>query len=107
MDQISSPLQSDPDDASVRRRWDRRRRVDPRLLAMQFVVCVGSWTALVFMLDGAVKRDGFISSVITGGILTVASWAMTKLGWNNSGLRPDHPDHAMSDREPPAQVVGE
>jgi hypothetical protein len=99
MNPISSPSrrQSHPGErVIVRPRWDRRRRF--------FVVCVGAWTVLVFMFDGGVKRNGFISSLITGGLLTVASWAMTKLGWNDSGPRLDLSDGALIDPAPTAQT---
>ena len=62
--------------------WDNRRRVDPRFLTIQFMTCVGSWTALVFALNGRVSPEGLTASVITGALLVVVSWAMTKLGWN-------------------------
>ena len=86
-------------------RWDRQRRVDPRLLSMQFFVCVGSWTVLVFLLNGQVSKDGFVASVITGAILVAASWLMTKLGWNVSGVRP--PEAALVGQGPAEGAVSD
>jgi uncharacterized membrane protein len=59
--------------------WNRDRKADPVLLVVQFLVCVVTWTVVVFLLEGAVSRSGFIASVATGVLLSLITWFMIKL----------------------------
>jgi uncharacterized membrane protein YvlD (DUF360 family) len=59
--------------------WNRDRKAEPALLVVQFCVCVVVWTVVVFLLEGAVSRSGFIASVATGILLTLITWLMIKL----------------------------
>ena len=59
--------------------WNQDRKADPVLLAVQFSVCVITWTVVVLLIEGAVSRSGFIASVVTGLLLTVITWCMIKL----------------------------
>ncbi len=61
--------------------WRSDRRAEPVLLAVQFVVCVVSWTLVVLLIDGVVRQAGFLASVVTGVVLVVVTWALVKLGW--------------------------
>jgi len=59
------------------------------LLGVQFVVCVGAWTAITAVLAGAVSGDGLVASVITAVILVSVTWVLVKLGWDHGPRRPD------------------
>jgi uncharacterized membrane protein len=59
--------------------WNRDRTADPVLLVVQFCVCVVTWTVVVFILEGAVSRSGFIASVATGVLLSIITYLMIKL----------------------------
>jgi hypothetical protein len=64
------------------------RKAEPVLLAVQFVVCVGCWTAVVLALEGAISRSGFIASIVTGVVLVVITVALVKLGWIATPVKP-------------------
>jgi hypothetical protein len=63
---------------------DTERKVEPLLLAVQFGVCVVSWTLVVLAIQGAVSDSGLIASVVTGVVLVVVTWALVKAGWLRS-----------------------
>ena len=54
--------------------------MDHRLLAVQFLVCVTSWVAVVELLTRHVSGPGLLASVVTGFILVGVSWALAKCG---------------------------
>jgi hypothetical protein len=69
-------------------RWDRERTVYYPMLAVQFVVCVGCWVAVVLLLAGEVSRDGLLASVVTGFVLVAVSWVLAKCGVPPSPVLP-------------------
>jgi hypothetical protein len=68
--------------------WDPERRAEPGLLGVQFVVCVGAWTAIDVAVAGVVSTEGFAAAVATGVVLVAVSWALVKLGWDHGPQRP-------------------
>jgi hypothetical protein len=64
------------------------RKAEPVLLAVQFVVCVGCWTAVVLVLEGSISRSGFVASLVTGVVLVVVTIALVKLGWIAAPAKP-------------------
>jgi hypothetical protein len=67
--------------------WDAQRRAEPRLLGLQFLVCVGAWTAIDLLLAGAVSTSGVLAAIVTGVVLVVVSWLLVKLGWDHGPSR--------------------
>lgn len=91
-------LEPDLDHASPprgRMGWDRRRRVHPPLLAVQFGVCVGCWVAVVMALGGPVSRAGLVASFLTASVLVAVTWILAKLG-----LPPDQVPSAPLEKFP-------
>ncbi|HEY8215897.1 MAG TPA: hypothetical protein VIH82_02095 [Acidimicrobiia bacterium] len=68
--------------------WDARRRPEPRLLGLQFFVCVGAWTMIDLLLAGTISATGVLAAVFTGVVLVVVSWGLVKLGWDHGPSRP-------------------
>ncbi len=68
--------------------WDRSRTVHPGWLAVEFGTCVGVWTAVTFIIAGAVSGAGFASAAITGSVLAAITWTTVKLGWRETPRPP-------------------
>jgi hypothetical protein len=72
------------------------RKAEPLLLAVQFLVCVGCWTAVVLALEGTVSRSGFVASILTGIVLVVITVLLVKVGWI---LTPAKPAEIVAEEE--------
>ena len=72
------------------------RKAEPLLLVVQFLVCVGCWTVVVFGLEGRVSRSGFVASILTGVVLVVITILLVKVGWI---LAPAKPAEIVAEEE--------
>jgi hypothetical protein len=71
----------------ARVQWDPARRAEPRLLGLQFAVCVGAWTVIDLLFAGAISTSGILAAVGTGVVLVAVSWTLVKLGWDHGPSR--------------------